>query len=304
MKRLLALVAVLVLTFLSFSSFAVNRSTEKFPLRDQYDVTIIETPELKQRFDQFVIVDVRSKYEYDTLRVRGAQHISMSDPHFLDLVRDVQKRNPGKPVLFYCNGTTCRKSYDAAAHCEMAGISDTVVYDAGIHEWATTHPGLALLFGRAPGREDLISDAEFKRYVVSSKEFGELVEANQGTRAIVLDIRDRIQRDWLPWPMRGTKHVPLDQSERIDRVIEQAKKEGKFLLVYDATGHQIRWFQYYLKQKGATNYRLMKGGAQAYFDYRYGGPEPVKEIAKRPEATPAEVGGLVRVKGKVAVPKR
>lgn len=295
MKRSLSYAAVLAILLLAPPSFAVNQSTAKFPLRGQYDVTIIETADLKQRFEEFVIVDVRSKYEYDTLRIRGARHVPLSDPDFTDAVRAVIKQNGGKPIAFYCNGTTCRKSYDAALRCENAGIGNTVVYDAGIHEWATSFPDLAVLLGRTPRPQDLISDAEFKKHLVSTTEFAQLVENNIGKDAIVLDIRDRIQRDTLLWPLRGEKRVPLDDHERIDRVIAQAKQEGKLLLAYDAAGHQIRWFQYYLKEKGVTNYRLMQGGAQAYFRNKYRA-KPDSKVVAAPSPGAAAKGQLVPVK--------
>lgn len=276
---------------------AVGNPGDKYPFRAQYHVNTIETAELKQKLSHAVVVDVRSKYEYDTLRIKGAWHVALSETKFTDAVRRLVKDNPGKPIVFYCNGMTCKKSYDAAARCEKAGIRNSVVYDAGIEEWIRLAPELAVLLGRPVRPQDLIAEAEFERHLLSTAAFENAVQQHIGTNAIVLDIRDRIQRDTLLWPVRGEKRVPLDNRAAIEQVIEQAQREGKMLLVYDAAGDQIRWFQYYLKEKGVTNYRLMQGGAQAYFDNRYGKADS-KLAASHPRPAPAgRPANFVRVRG-------
>ncbi|MGD8885229.1 MAG: rhodanese-like domain-containing protein, partial [Gammaproteobacteria bacterium] len=64
----------------------------------------------------------------------------------------------------------------------------------------------------------------------------------------------------------GREHrVSIDNTRRLDRYIEKAKRENKALLIYDAAGKQVRWLQYYLEDKGLTSYYFMKGGIRAYY---------------------------------------
>jgi rhodanese-related sulfurtransferase len=60
----------------------------------------------------------------------------------------------------------------------------------------------------------------------------------------------------------------MDETVRIDAVINQARREKKVLLVYDAVGRQVEWFQYHLESRGLKDYYFMKGGAQAYVDMK------------------------------------
>ena len=58
--------------------------------------------------------------------------------------------------------------------------------------------------------------------------------------------------------------------KKIDAIIEDVLAQKKTLLVYDQTGKQVQWFQYYLESKGVKDYYFMKGGAQAHFDHFLG----------------------------------
>jgi rhodanese-related sulfurtransferase len=245
------------------SAAAINPSTDKFPHRSKYDVTIIETADLKKRFNQVVMVDVRSKYEYQTLHVKGAVNVPVAHPKFGEEIRRLVRENPDKAIVFYCNGTTCQKSYEAATRCEALRIKNTIAYDAGIFQWANDYPELTVLLGRTAKPGDFISDEEFKRHVISPAHFKQLVEQSAPGQATVLDIRDRSQRDVLLWPRRAVR-AQLDDQQGVNQTIEKAKNGRSMLLVFDEAGHQVRWFQYYLKDKGVTNYRFMSGGSQGY----------------------------------------
>lgn len=84
-----------------------------------------------------------------------------------------------------------------------------------------------------------------------------------------MDVRDRAQRDSAFFPFKEQR-AQLDEIQKIDAAIEGAKTQGKTLLVYDQTGKQVQWFQYYLESKGVKDYYFMKGGAQAHFDHFLG----------------------------------
>jgi rhodanese-related sulfurtransferase len=226
---------------------------------------VISTADLARQYDKMAIVDVRSKYEYDTLRVNDALLIPVTDRRFIERVRELREGS-SKPIVFYCNGKTCRKSYDAVLMALNARIPNVLCYDAGIADWAKAHPERTALFGKSPLKpEALISHDDFKARLIDPKDF----ESRIGPKAIVLDVRDRAQRDSPLFPFRESR-PELEDYVAIDRFIEQAKKEGKTLLIYDQVGKQVEWVQYYLEAKGVKDYYFMKGGAQAYFDATLG----------------------------------
>lgn len=246
---------------------AADKATE-FPLRPQYiDVPIIETAELNKKFSEVLVIDVRSPYEYDTLRVKDALLIPVTDKKFADKLREIREKNADKPLVFYCNGKTCRKSYDAVLKAKSARIPGPLYcYDAGVADWARAQPDKAVLLGRTPVNvENVITGAKFKAHLLDPKAF----QAKIGPNSIVLDVRDRVQRDNQLFPFKEQR-VQLEEKDKIDAILEQAKREKKTLLVYDAVGKQVDWFQYYLENKGVSDYYFMKGGAQGYSDAKYG----------------------------------
>jgi rhodanese-related sulfurtransferase len=212
-----------------------------------------------------LVVDVRSPYEYQTLRIKDAVNVPYGSRTFLDEVRKLREKS-AKPIVFYCNGKTCRKSYDAVLSAQSGRIPNTYAYDAGVFDWAKAHPDRTVLLGRSPVKpEELIDDKAYQARVLEPKDFA----ARVGGNSIVLDVRDRAQRDTALFPFRETRATLSEQSQ-IDAAIDQALKGNKTLLVYDAAGHQVRWFQYYLESKGVRDYFFMKNGAQGYFDATLG----------------------------------
>jgi len=258
----------------SVAQAAIEKSTAEFPYRSQYDVNIIETEDFTARLDQVVTVDVRSSYEFHTLHIKGAVNINL-DTQFITNLQKLREKD-SRPIVVYCNGKTCRKSYKAAALADKAGIKDVHAYDAGIKTWAETHPELTVLRGKSPMRAgDLISDKDFSARVLKPKEFVGQYES-LGKKAAVLDIRDRAQRDNPVFGL-GEHRIPLDDSVKLDAFVEDVRKGNKTLFVYDKAGHQIRWFQYYLREMGVRNFHFLKGGSEGYFTETLG----LKELGSK-----------------------
>jgi rhodanese-related sulfurtransferase len=136
LTRLLA-AAVLLLT-------VTPASAEDFPLRAKYPaVAPITVDDLAARFGDTVVVDVRSKFEFDTIHVADAVFLPLKDQGFAEAAKSLQGAKGGKTLAFYCNGIDCAKSYDAADICQKAGLVDVKVFDAGVFEWAKAHPDRA-----------------------------------------------------------------------------------------------------------------------------------------------------------------
>ena len=267
--------------FALVAGFATSVATaDEFPMRVRYpDVDVISTGQLAKVYTDVVIVDVRTKYEYDTLHIKDAMLIPLG-PGFGDKIAALRAKSGSKQIVFYCNGKTCHKSYEAAVLAEHARVNNVVAYDAGIFDWAKAQPERTVLRGRSPIKPtDLISSEDFKVHQIEPKDFASLVDAS-----IVLDVRDRRQRDTALFPFKEQR-AQLDETQKLDAIIEEAKTKHKALLVYDEVGKQVQWFQYHLESKGLKNYFFMKGGAQAYFDATLGkvvlgGEDKVKAPAK------------------------
>ena len=249
---------------LAASATSVAMAAEaEFPGREVYpEIPHISIEQLHGRLKDVIIVDVRSSYEYRTLRIDGAINISLADADFSAQMAALRKQDP-RQIVVYCNGKTCMKSYKAVRKCQLDGINDVLAYDAGIMDWAQKYPGNTLLLDiklNDPGK--LISKAQFKRHSLSPDDFGERMAA---TDDIVLDVRDRFQREGLSIFVGREYRVYLDDTKKLDRYISKAKKERKGLLIYDAAGKQVRWLQYYLESKGVKDYYFMDGGIHAYY---------------------------------------
>jgi len=237
-----------------------------FPHRQKFtDVPVIELGELRQVMDMVTLLDVRSKYEYETLHIKGAINVPLTSLDFGKLVREIQNADKNK-IVFYCNGGKCKKSYKAVRKAQKYGITNTVAYDAGIYAWAKSYPDHSVLLGKSPMQaNEFIENKEFKSRLINAKTF----EAKRRSGAQVLDIRDRIQRDTQLFPSEEER-AELKDIDRIKKIINETKRKGKPLLVYDKVGKQIRWFQYLLEKQNIKNYYFMKGGSEGYYEEKLG----------------------------------
>jgi rhodanese-related sulfurtransferase len=236
---------------------------DEFPLRAQFPkVAPIELDALFKQQDKVVIFDVRSGYEYETLHIKGAQHLPLDDREFVAKLKAMRKEEQ-RPFVFYCNGHTCKKSYKAAQKAMRGGIANVFTFDAGIFTWTKAHPDQAVLLGNSPvDPKSLISKKQLEAHMLKPEKFGLRV----GNDTIVLDIRDIGQTSTINLFPMYQHSVPLD-NKKLDTYVRQAKSSGKTLMIYDAVGKQVRWLQYYLEAARVPKYYFMKGGAQAFLDY-------------------------------------
>ncbi len=258
-----------LLTLFLFISFVISlpiqaKEADEFPIRKLYPaVPTIESEELHKRKNNVIIVDVRSGYEYQTLRMIGALNIPLASPNFIKEMTKIRKTHPNKEIVVYCNGRTCKKSYKATQKCRDHNVNNVTAFDLGIFDWARQYPDQAILLGETPVNPNkLIAKSAFKKKLLTPKKFEDLMVQKD---IIVLDIRDRFQREAISLYPGVEKRVYIDDHIKLDHFIDQATRENKTLLIYDAAGKQVRWLMYYLEKKGVKNYAFMKGGAHAYF---------------------------------------
>jgi rhodanese-related sulfurtransferase len=260
------LFSVLLLVMSGLAYPLASAANDEFPMRARYpDVQVISTADLAKQYADVVIVDVRTKYEFDTLHIKDAVLLPLGT-NFGERALALRAKSGNKKLVFYCNGKTCHKSYEAALLAERARVTNVVAFDAGIFDWAKAQPELTVLRGRTPIKPtDLISAESFQAHQLDPKAFEERV----GSNSIVLDVRDKRQRDTALFPFREQR-AQLDDAKKLEAIIDEAKTKNKTLLVYDEVGKQTQWFQYHLESKGLKDYYFMKDGAQGYFDATLG----------------------------------
>lgn len=238
-------------------------AADEFPVRAIFPkVKTIALEELYKQRNDVIIIDVRSSYEYDTLHIKGARHLALNDHDFIPKLVQLRKQKD-VPFVFYCNGHTCKKSYEATQKAMHSYIKNVYAYDAGIFDWTKAHPDEAVLLGKTPvDLKRLISKEKLQAHMLDPEAFG----ARVGDDSIVLDIRDTMQKSALNlFPIRQHS-VPLDNT-KLKVYVDKARDEHKTLLIYDAVGKQVRWLQYYLEEENVGKYYFMKGGAKALLKY-------------------------------------
>jgi len=231
---------------------------EGFPLRSKFqEVKVLSKANLKKRFDDLTIIDVRSKLEYDIMHIASAKHISISRIDFEQKLASFIK-NRSTEIAFYCNGRTCGKSYHAARRAQKIGYSIVYAYDAGIFDWVQAYPNKSVLLGESPvDSNKIISKKDFSSRLIDFDEFKKQI-AKKGS--IVIDIREPYQydtRDRLVFKNINVKKYPTDL---LKSMLKNSRFRDRQLLLFDNVGKQVRWLQYYLKQQNYNNYRFLKGG--------------------------------------------
>ena len=262
MKRIY-FVTLLLLNALIISPLIA--ATDNFPGRVKYpEVKVIDKSQLIKKMDQVVIVDARSPLEFKTLRIKGAKNIPVSSKTFVEKVKELRKTTT-KPIVFYCNGRTCMKSYIASKKCIQAKIKNVSAYDAGMFEWAQAYPNQAKLFGVSPVKKsDIIPSAKFKSRLIAADKFGSHVFKNH-SKNLILDVRDKYQRGAAGFFPGKESWISLNKEEELKRFIYKAKKNKKTLYIYDEVGKQVRWLQYALEGADMKNYYFMGKGAKSYY---------------------------------------
>jgi len=262
MKHALSILGLTIQFFIVSLAMAGDTG---FPGRTDFpEVPVMEMQNLRARFSDVVIVDTRSSYEFETLRIKGALHISVAASDFSSKVAKLRQKTSA-PIVFYCNGRTCYKSYKAVKKAQKENIKNIFAYDAGMFEWAGTYPNMSVLRNTSPvnPKEIISKDVYNKRLLTASKFVDKIYHSDKTTQ--VLDIRDMYQRAGISFFPGKERWVSLDNKKRLKRFLSRAKKKNKTVLVYDEVGKQAYWFQYALEEAGIKNYYFMKGGARSYY---------------------------------------
>ncbi|RTR33463.1 rhodanese-like domain-containing protein [Shewanella atlantica] len=230
-----------------------------FPLRSIYkDIPIIDHHTLYKQLESTLVIDVRSQYEYDTLHIKGAINISISNAGFITRVKKLRAQD-SRPIVFYCNGITCEKSYKASDKAIKNGITNVATMDLGIFGWIEAFPDAAVILGEETVPKDrLITNEKYQLHLLSPGEFVAKIDKS----VMVIDIREHYHRD--PVILEGVTRVA--SSDKVFGLLRKAKKNQQTILFYDAVGKQTPWLQYLIEKVGVENYYFMDGGVKAYVE--------------------------------------
>ncbi len=279
-------------------------SAMEFPGRKKYPgVPFISLEDLHKGFAQqrVVIVDVRSKMEFDTIHIKNAKHIPLNSKDFISKIKALRAANPAKKIAFYCNGVTCYKSYEGTELSKEGGVRDVYVFDLGIPGWAEAYPSLTLLIDKPMNKSKLkwIPKSQFKELCLSWEAFKAAAEKTkkEGKKLYIVDFRDSVQKGDIS--EAEMKSLPPDKKSELDKfhsknkeVLDELKKHAEVLSIpldkfisevvdnekmkdgvilgFDQVGKQVRWLMYYLEESFYTQYYFLdKGiskiiGIQAY----------------------------------------
>jgi len=258
-------VSKIVIILLGLLLTQIAAANESFPGRKKYpDVKLYEMMQLNNDLNKVIVIDARSKLEYETLRITNAVNIPVSSKTFEEQVKAIRSKST-KPIVFYCNGHTCFKSYIAARKAHRAKVKGVYAYDAGLFSWAQTYPNKSQLLGKSlVNKNQIIPTKEFKKRLLTPDAFSNLA-SKMGDKSIILDVRDKYQRGAAGFFPGQEKWVSLDDKEKLNKILSRAAKENKSLFIYDEVGKQVRWLQYALDQASIKNYYFMKKGAKGYY---------------------------------------
>lgn len=227
---------------------------EGYPFRQTFaDVPIYSTDQLRKHYEEVFIVDVRSRFEFDVVHVAKAVNIPISSENFAKSLESLRPKNGTVPIIFYCNGHTCVKSYEAVREAAAQGFKYVYAYDSGIMDWMKASRDRTSLLGATPAPiEKMVSEEYFQSRLL---DFAAFKQKAKDDDALVIDIRDAMQKNTTMTV--NTVEIPLDQ---FLAKLNNGDYKDKQLLIFDAVGKQIRWLQYILQDRGYKDYFFLREG--------------------------------------------
>jgi rhodanese-related sulfurtransferase len=236
-------------------------SNDKFIFRSTFsDVPVIELKELKAQYDLVTIIDVRSLQECNVIKINKAHCIPWSNVGFNAYLNKYKAKKSTTPLIMYCNGYTCKKSYRATRFAMKLGVKNVFAFDAGILDWAKSYPELTTLIGETPLQSnDLISKEMLSAKFINFERLLTLVEEKD--KIILIDIREKRQISKSNIRLDRLDFRNISFKNMVKNVIRNGKYKDEMIVVVDAVGKQVRWIQYYFEKYKYDNYYFLKNGA-------------------------------------------
>lgn len=184
------------------------------------DFKIIDTAGLKAMKDaneQFVLIDARSKEEYDEAHIVTA--VNIPEKKFEESM-DLLPADKNTPLVVYCNGVKCGKSKRLAAKMSPLGYLNIMIYSEGIPVWEERN--LPIAAGPKYGKK--IETTKLKPDQLKS-----LVDAAKDDYVLV-DVRD--ESEYKEGHIPTAINIPAETFASRSEILPKEKK----IVVYCNTG--------------------------------------------------------------------
>ncbi|OGS20749.1 MAG: hypothetical protein A2252_05835 [Elusimicrobia bacterium RIFOXYA2_FULL_39_19] len=201
---------------------------------------IITPEELKEkqvRSDNFMLVDIRSRTEFEKKHIKGA----MSIP-YTNLV--TKKLPHEKEIVIYCSDYGCDTSKKAVKKMAELGYKKIKALDGGLLTWVSRHYPVE-------GTE-VVEDITFSITAISADELKALT-AKEGN-LLLLDVRN--EEEFNAGHIPGARNIiPEKFKSEIKNI-----KESKLVIVYSQNGQINDEVIAALSMKSMKNIRNLSGG--------------------------------------------
>jgi rhodanese-related sulfurtransferase len=122
--------ACLLFAALAIAAFAVSCTT--LPLLPVRNVSVDQLKKIIDEKEVLVLVDTRTEYEYRKGRIPGAVSIP---PEKFDVLATLLPEDKNVHIIFYCRGTGCEPSKQAAVAARDLGYRNVDVFLRGYPAW-------------------------------------------------------------------------------------------------------------------------------------------------------------------------
>ncbi|HMK61099.1 MAG TPA: rhodanese-like domain-containing protein [Dissulfurispiraceae bacterium] len=180
----------------------------------------IDTARLKAMMDNkdtFVLIDARTKEEYDEAHIPGA--INMPEKKF-DALLSTLPADKSYLLVIYCNGVRCGKSRKVAGKATDAGYSKIILYAEGFPVWE--EKGMKITAGPDYGKK-------IQTRMYHPAELAELMKTHKNDYVIV-DVRDT--SEYKEGHIPEAINIPSETFALKSEVLPKEKK----IIVYCNTG--------------------------------------------------------------------
>ncbi|MDX2505706.1 MAG: rhodanese-like domain-containing protein [Gammaproteobacteria bacterium] len=279
MKKII-LIFLSNLLLLSFTGVCAEISPEdldkQFPNRKFYpQLDYVTTKQMLEAVskEQYNVIDARPDLAYNTLHIKGAIHLSSGDKQFISKIMKIVNSN-NKPIVFYCGGLACVKSYKASVKTIDELLKRSIVrkvytYDSGISSFAYANPDWVLKNGKEISADNPLLDKEkIKKHAKNAEEFTRLINNDDQNQYVILDIREKKQKILNKLFMfKKEKKITLLQPEKLIVFLNKQKMNGKTLMVYGSVEKQIESLYPLIEASGIKKWFYLEGGEIAYSQY-------------------------------------
>lgn len=208
------------------------------------DIPIIETKALKHELDSgapMVLANALSSIEFKDLTIKG----SVSIPSSKVAGNPMLPKDKGTPLVFFCKGSVCIKSFRAAKEAVALGYTNVKIYKAGLPDWVRK-------------RFPVTRTVKYPKVDIPKMYPQEVYEKLD--EVVILDIRGEESKQIGEIKHGLVMNIPLDDLEEK----YNALSTNEMVVIVDLAGKQVDICGRFLVHKGYTKLAGIEGGAQAW----------------------------------------